>query len=195
MSDPALAPSNASAGSARAADAARPSSGDAPRAGGGDVLASAKTSGASDVLATPGASDVIATSGASDVLALRPAAATTSDADKKPTLRDLKRREIALKQSQRDEYAKMAAKLCALGATDAHATTLAKVKGLDAEQRCARAPPADGDGQDLEDLAAREPGARRRRGGGAAGGLPTTAPEIQVYTIAVAAMDAAMGGD
>ncbi|EGB04973.1 hypothetical protein AURANDRAFT_66824 [Aureococcus anophagefferens] len=133
MSDPALAPSNASAGSARAADAARPSSGDAPRAGGGDVLASAKTSGASDVLATPGASDVIATSGASDVLALRPAAAATSDADKKPTLRDLKRREIALKQSQRDEYAKMAAKLSALGATDAHATTLAKVKGLDAE--------------------------------------------------------------
>ncbi|KAH8067193.1 hypothetical protein JL720_12456 [Aureococcus anophagefferens] len=101
MSDPALAPSNASAGSARAADAARPSSGDAPRAGGG-VSASAKP-------------------------------ATTSDADKKPTLRDLKRREIALKQSQRDEYAKMAAKLCALGATDAHATTLAKVKGLDAE--------------------------------------------------------------
>ena len=123
MSDPALA-SNASEGSARAADAARPSSGDAPRAGGGDVLAAAMTSGASDVLAT---------SGASDVIALRPAAATTSDADKKPTLRDLKRREIALKQSQRDEYAKMAAKLSALGATDAHATTLAKVKGLDAE--------------------------------------------------------------
>jgi hypothetical protein len=178
MSDPALAPSNASAGSARAADAARPSSGDAPRGGGGDVLAAAKTSGASDVLATPGASDVLATSGAnasegsanasegsahgadaaarsspgdalrysgagdvlaaattpgaSDVLALRPAAPTTSDAEK-PTLRDLKRREIALKQSQRDEYAKMAAKLCALGATDAHATTLAKVKGLDEE--------------------------------------------------------------
>ena len=132
MSDPALA-SNASEGSARAADAARPSSGDAPRAGGGDVLAAAMTSGASDVLATSGASDVIATSGASDVIALRPAAATTSDADKKPTLRDLKRREIALKQSQRDEYAKMAAKLSALGATDAHATTLAKVKGLDAE--------------------------------------------------------------
>ena len=178
MSDPALAPSNASAGSARAADAARPSSGDAPRAGGGDVLAAAKTSDARNVLATSGANDVIATSGAnasegsanasegsvcaadaaarpspgdaqrysgagdvlaaattpgaSDVLALRPAAPTTSDVDK-PTLRDLKRREIALKQSQRDEYAKMASKLCALGATDAHATTLAKVKSLDEE--------------------------------------------------------------
>ena len=179
MSNPALAPSNAS-------ESARDE--DAPRAGGGDVLAAAKTSGASDVLATSGASaviatsganasegsgnasegsvcaadaaarpspgdaqrysgvadvlaaattsgasDVIATCGASDVITLRPAAPTTSAAEKKPTLRDLKRREIALKQSQRDEYAKMAAKLSALGATDAHATTLAKVTGLDAE--------------------------------------------------------------
>ncbi|KAH8053464.1 hypothetical protein JL720_14671 [Aureococcus anophagefferens] len=35
----------------------------------------------------------------------------------------------------------MAAKLCALGATDAHATTLAKVKGLDAELARGAAPP------------------------------------------------------
>ncbi|KAH8050639.1 hypothetical protein JL722_11298 [Aureococcus anophagefferens] len=160
MSDPALAPSNASAGSARAADAARPSSGDA-RAGGGDARVGEGAS-ASDVLATPGASDVIATSGASDVLALRPAAAATSDADKKPTLRDLKRRDIALKQSQRDEYAKMAAKLSALGATDAHATTLAKVKGLDAELARLRAPPRR-----------RRRRTRPRRPGGAGAGRST----------------------
>ncbi|KAH8044764.1 hypothetical protein JL722_14549 [Aureococcus anophagefferens] len=113
MSDPALAPSNASAGSARAADAARPSSGDAP------------------------------------------AAAAAGD-DVRRGQADAPRPEArSLKQSQRDEYAKMAAKLCALGATDAHATTLAKVKGLDAELAAAGAAKPVGGGQDLEDLAAR----------------------------------------